>query len=271
MKITKEQLKHIIAEEFEAALNEKTFDPSGKTPVGVQSRFQSYRSQETDEDPTKFAKSDLKTDTGLTGETDFERSMVDARHGGSTYASKEMAGAGGEEGRRQTTTAGPFGKNKTIKQTTSNLEDFTDITGGESTISVNDKELKPGSKKYKKALGTLDRADTVGVEAEAENERWRSGLKEGSKIMKITKSYIIELLNEELTKTDKSEIKKMVDKQVEKMLKSELKKALEEELTKALKSKDVKEDVGEIAKTVIKKLYKDLSFHHPYIIDRIKI
>ena len=28
---------------------------------------------------------------------------------------------------------------------------------------------------------------------------------------------------------------------------------------------------GEIAKKVIKKLYKDLSFHHPYIIDRIKV
>ncbi len=33
--------------------------------------------------------------------------------------------------------------------------------------------------------------------------------------MKITKSHIIELLNEELTKTDKSEIKKMVAKQVD--------------------------------------------------------
>ena len=44
-----------------------------------------------------------------------------------------------------------------------------------------------------------------------------------------------------------------------------------EELEKALKSKEVKGDIGEIAKSVIKKLYKDLSFHHPYIIDRIKI
>ena len=30
--------------------------------------------------------------------------------------------------------------------------------------------------------------------------------------MKITKSHIVELLNEELTKTDKSEIKKMIRK-----------------------------------------------------------
>ena len=29
--------------------------------------------------------------------------------------------------------------------------------------------------------------------------------------------------------------------------------------------------IGDIAKTVIKKLYKDLSIQHPYIIDRIKI
>ena len=63
----------------------------------------------------------------------------------------------------------------------------------------------------------------------------------------------------------------MIDKEVGKVLKSELKKALEEELEKALKSKEVKGDIGEIAKSVIKKLYKDLSFHHPYIIDRIKI
>ena len=89
--------------------------------------------------------------------------------------------------------------------------------------------------------------------------------------MNLTKSDIIAILNEELTKTDKSEIKKMIDKEVGKVLKSELKKALEEELEKALKSKEVKGDIGEIAKTVIKKLYKDLSFHHPYIIDRIKI
>lgn len=79
------------------------------------------------------------------------------------------------------------------------------------------------------------------------------------------------MINEALSASDKSEIKKMIDKEVEKMLKSELKKALEEELEKALKSKEIKGDIGEIAKTVIKKLYKDLSFHHPYIIDRIKI
>ena len=78
-------------------------------------------------------------------------------------------------------------------------------------------------------------------------------------------------LDEALSKSDKAEIKKMLNQVVDKKLKSELKKVLRDELEKALKSKDIKQDVGEIAKKVIKKLYKDLSFHHPYIIDRIKI
>ena len=46
---------------------------------------------------------------------------------------------------------------------------------------------------------------------------------------------------------------------------------VEKELEKVLKSKDIKDDIGEITKTVIKRLYKDLSYHHPYIIDRIKV
>ena len=43
------------------------------------------------------------------------------------------------------------------------------------------------------------------------------------------------------------------------------------ELKKLLKSRDVKADVADISKKILKKLYKDLSFHHPYIIDRIKL
>ena len=89
--------------------------------------------------------------------------------------------------------------------------------------------------------------------------------------MEITKAELKQLINEELTRDDKSQIKKMIDDAIEKGVKRDLKKHLEDELTKALKSKDIKADIGEIAKKVIKKLYKDLSFHHPYIIDRIKV
>jgi UDP-galactopyranose mutase len=89
--------------------------------------------------------------------------------------------------------------------------------------------------------------------------------------VKHMEEYMEESLNEELTKTDKAEIKRMISKELDSSLQKELKKALEEELAKALKSKDIKTDIGEISKKVLKKLYKDLSFHHPYIIDRIKV
>jgi transcriptional accessory protein Tex/SPT6 len=79
------------------------------------------------------------------------------------------------------------------------------------------------------------------------------------------------LIREALTKTDKDEIKRMVRKEVESELKSKLAKAIEEEVAKVLKNKSTKEEIGEISKKIIKKLYKDLSLHHPYIIDRIKV
>lgn len=89
--------------------------------------------------------------------------------------------------------------------------------------------------------------------------------------MHVSKDIIVTLLNERLSSDDKSDIKKMIGTELDKRVKSELKKILSDELATALKSKDTKADIGEIAKKVIKKLYKDLSFHHPYIIDRIKV
>lgn len=80
-----------------------------------------------------------------------------------------------------------------------------------------------------------------------------------------------EPISEELTKTDKKEIKTLVSKELDRILKSEVKKILEDELSKALRTKASKEEIGDITKMVLKKLYKDLSFHHPYVIDRIKI
>ncbi len=89
--------------------------------------------------------------------------------------------------------------------------------------------------------------------------------------MILNKTQIIALINEELTKTDKSEIKSMINKAIKDQIKKDLPNALKDELEKAIKSKELKADIGDITKKVIKKLYKDLSFHHPYIIDRIKV
>ena len=79
----------------------------------------------------------------------------------------------------------------------------------------------------------------------------------------ITKSRLKEIIAEELAKSDKDEIKRMISK--------ELKSMVKDEVEKLVKSKSVKDDIGDITKTVLKKLYQDLSIQHPYIIDRIKI
>ena len=89
--------------------------------------------------------------------------------------------------------------------------------------------------------------------------------------MQLTERFLKDLVLEELTKTDKAEIKSMISKELDSSLKKELSKALEEELAKALKCKETKEGMIEITKKVIKNMYKDLAFHHPYIIDRIKV
>tara|TARA_R110002012_G_scaffold146544_1_gene304849 strand:+ start:29 stop:619 length:591 start_codon:yes stop_codon:yes gene_type:complete len=69
------------------------------------------------------------------------------------------------------------------------------------------------------------------------------------------KGYRRKRMNEELTRQDKTDVKKMV----------------KDELEKLLKKKDTKDQMGEIVKKIMKKLYKDLSLEHPYIIDRIKV
>ena len=89
--------------------------------------------------------------------------------------------------------------------------------------------------------------------------------------MQVSKQYIVATINEALSSADKSDIKKLIGTELDKHLKRELKKVLADELATALKSKDTKADIGKKEKKVIKKLYKDLSFHHPYIIDRIKV
>jgi hypothetical protein len=80
-----------------------------------------------------------------------------------------------------------------------------------------------------------------------------------------------EPLQEALTRTDKEDIKGIVKKELDALFSKELKKALEDELVKALKKKDIKDDIADITKKIMKKLYKDLSLQHPYIIDRIKL
>ena len=92
--------------------------------------------------------------------------------------------------------------------------------------------------------------------------------------MNLTQETLKEMIVEELSKSDKNQIKKMISTELdsfERQFKKSLKPIVEEELKKLLKNKDVKSDVADISKKILKKLYKDLAFQHPYIIDRIKL
>jgi hypothetical protein len=85
--------------------------------------------------------------------------------------------------------------------------------------------------------------------------------------MDIPRTRLKEIILEELSNQDKADIKKMVTKELDSVLSN----AVKEELEKTLESKEIKSEIGNITKDILKQLYKDLSFKHPYIIDRIKV
>ena len=88
----------------------------------------------------------------------------------------------------------------------------------------------------------------------------------------LTPDKLYALVSEELTRSDKSEIRDIVNAELDKRMRStDFKKLLADEIEKVLGTKATKEEIGEITKKVLKKLYKDISYHHPYIIDRIKV
>ena len=88
--------------------------------------------------------------------------------------------------------------------------------------------------------------------------------------MLLTPEKLDALIKEELTK---GEVQKIVSDEVEKQLRSrKTKDLIEDELVKILGSKSKGQDeVAEIAKKVLKRLYKDMAVSHPYMIDRIKV
>lgn len=93
--------------------------------------------------------------------------------------------------------------------------------------------------------------------------------------MKISINEIKQIIAEELSNTDKNDIERMIKQQLKKDLEDSVVKAVEKAVKEEVKSvmgdKTTQKEMAEISKTIIKKLYKDLSFHHPYIIDRIKL
>ena len=90
--------------------------------------------------------------------------------------------------------------------------------------------------------------------------------------MKVNKKALKQIILEELTKADVKKIaKEESEKAAKKALKDFLKDDLEKEIQKTLKGKATKNEIADISKKVIKKLYKVLSFNYPFIIDRMNI
>ena len=107
-----------------------------------------------------------------------------------------------------------------------------------------------------------------------EEEDFYSTSSDPTLTLPIGERAVKSMIREALTVADETAIKKMIAKELSASqtdVGKSLKKAVEEELSKALKSKDIKDDITDITKKVMKRLYKDLSYHHPYIIDRIKV
>jgi uncharacterized membrane protein YheB (UPF0754 family) len=89
--------------------------------------------------------------------------------------------------------------------------------------------------------------------------------------MNTTPTRLRQLINEEITRSDKAEIKKLIAKEIEKQLKSrQTKKLIEDELIKLIGKNKVKQDIGDITKKILKQLYRNMSLHHSFIIDKLK-
>lgn len=73
----------------------------------------------------------------------------------------------------------------------------------------------------------------------------------------------------DLTKT---EIKDIVRDELDKAIRGEIKRLIKNELSKLVSSdKAIKDEIAEISKEIFKKVYRDISYHHTYMIDRVKL
>jgi len=83
------------------------------------------------------------------------------------------------------------------------------------------------------------------------------------------------LLAEELTRTDKRDIERIARKQARKeiikVVGNDLARTIKEEVKKALKDRATKDEMADITKSVVKKMYRQLSTNYSRIIDGIKV
>ena len=93
--------------------------------------------------------------------------------------------------------------------------------------------------------------------------------------MRITRRQLRRILSEALTQTDKAEVERIARKEaqseIEKVVGRDLSKTIQEEVSKALKNKATKQEVADISKKVVQKLYRSLAMEKSFIIDQIKV
>ena len=190
MRITKRQIKRIIKEELALVL-EDSFASTSRDYTSAQSRQQTgtpdwekvskRREKEYREVDPAGETTSTYTDTNIagtdieTGQQPFKRTLerspyqYSTSHRERTGATGPDRGFGGHEVGTKSTRSTTIGGKK-ISQS-GRPEDMSRIGGGQSTVTINNKVLKPGSKRYLAALNALERAETVGVEAEIAQNR----------------------------------------------------------------------------------------------------
>ena len=89
--------------------------------------------------------------------------------------------------------------------------------------------------------------------------------------MLITESKLREIIQEELTKTDKDQIATIARRETKKLFKDEFMSKVEKEIETYIKSRQNKDEVIDLVKKVLIKVYKELAFNQPHVIRQVSV
>jgi len=168
--------KQVLAEREEGKIDQTTDMFNAQTNDGANTSNVSYgetnlidtnKERIGDIDPESETYLDPKADT-ITGrivdiDQQSTQSTIDGESYGTSFATIAPTGGGrpfNDQARRSYTNAA----GQSIRQT-GIADDLNDLTGGGSTITADGKVLRPGSKKYLKALNDISQAEDIEIEA----------------------------------------------------------------------------------------------------------
>jgi hypothetical protein len=175
MKITKAQLKQIIKEELALVLEDSVESSTRSSTRVTNKNGQEKISNRDVEDRTAIDSAGVRTTSRYT-DADLQSSGANVgkaprsikkslKMSPTDYHSSEQyqdTGAGTREIDSSAARHAYAGKKRVAQ--TGRPEDMSKIGAGDSTVTVDGKVLKPGSKRYAAAVNFLDRAETVDAE-----------------------------------------------------------------------------------------------------------